>query len=51
MNLEKTSPESPVIGGDPSMDVVVLKDFISQIERSELRKKAELYRKTRVLVH
>jgi hypothetical protein len=49
MNLEKTSPDAPVIGGDPSMGVVVLKEFISPIEQSELRKTAELYRKTGVL--
>lgn len=49
MNLEKTSPEAPIIGGDLSMGVVVLKDFISQIEQVELREKAELYRNTGVL--
>ncbi len=49
MNLQKTSPETAAIGGDPSMEIVVLKDFISQIEQSELRKAAELYRKTKVL--
>ena len=49
MNLEKTSPEAPVIGGDPSKEIVVLRNFISETERAELRKKAELYRKTRVL--
>ena len=49
MKLEKTSRDAPVIGGDPSMGVVVLKEFISPIEQSELRKTAELYRKTEVL--
>jgi hypothetical protein len=49
MSLPNPSPETPAIGGDPSKEIVVLRDFISQAEQIELRKTAEHNRETQVL--